>query len=72
VDRLSATWLWLAVSDGGMAGVYALWWPTWGEFTFTLDLTAGSHELFVGDDCMTEIDDTSIPCGVTDTFDVAP
>lgn len=58
--------------DGGMAGVYALWWPTWGEFTFTLDLTAGSHELFVGDDCMTEIDDTSIPCGVTDTFDVAP
>ena len=58
--------------DGGMAGVYALWWPTWGEFTFTLDLTAGSYELFVGDDCMTEIDDTSIPCGVTDTFDVVP
>ena len=58
--------------DGGMAGVYAQWWPTWGEFTFTLDLTAGSYELFVGDDCMTEIDDTSIPCGVTDTFDVAP
>lgn len=56
----------------GMAGVYALWWPTWGEFTFTLHLTAGSYELFVGDDCMTEIDDTSIPCGVTDTFDVAP
>jgi hypothetical protein len=55
-----------------MAGVYALWWPTWGEFTFTLHLTAGSYELFVGDDCMTEIDDTSIPCGVTDTFDVAP
>ncbi len=59
-------------TDGGMAGVYALWWPTWGEFTFNLDLTAGSYEIFVGDDCMTEIDDTSIPCGVTDTFDVAP
>lgn len=57
-------------SDGEWAGVYALWVPTWGEFTFTLELAAGSYELFVGDEYCA--DDTSARCGVTDTFDVAP
>ena len=52
--------------------LYALYIPTWGEFSFTVDLPSGGYELFVGEDCMSEGDDSSQPCGVTETFDVAP
>lgn len=62
----------ISSSQGAFASVYAQYIPTWGEFTFTIDLPSGSYKLFVGDDCMNGIDDTSQPCGVTDFFDVAP
>ncbi len=59
-------------ANGNMASIYALYIPTWGEFTFTVDLPSGGYELFVGEDCMSGVDDTSQPCGVNETFDVAP
>lgn len=59
-------------ANGNMASIYALYIPTWGEFTFTVDLPSGGYELFVGEDCMNEGGDSSQPCGVTETFDVAP
>ncbi|MDH3193024.1 MAG: SH3 domain-containing protein [Acidimicrobiia bacterium] len=62
----------VAAADGNRASIYALYIPTWGEFTFTVDLPSGGYELFVGDDCISEVDDTSQPCGVKETFDVAP
>lgn len=62
----------LSSSNGNTASIYALYIPTWGEFTFTVDLPSGGYELFVGDDCMSPDGNTSQPCGVTETFDVAP
>ncbi len=59
-------------ANANMASIYALYIPTWGEFTFTVDLPSGGYELFVGEDCMSEGGDSNQPCGVTETFDVAP
>lgn len=62
----------LTSSNGSRASVYALYIPTWGEFTFTLDLPSGGYQLFVGEDCMSADGNSSQPCGVTENFDVAP
>ncbi len=59
-------------ANGNNASIYASYIPTWGEFTFTVDLPSGGYELFVGDDCMSEGGDEIQPCGVNETFDVAP
>jgi hypothetical protein len=59
-------------ANGSMASIYALYIPTWGEFTFTVDLPSGGYKIFVGEDCMSEGGDSSQPCGVNETFDVAP
>lgn len=61
--------------SGNSAGVYAPWFPAWGEFSFTVSVTTGSYTLFVGDHCFIDPeadDDVSEPCGVTQTFDVEP
>lgn len=62
----------MTAANASMASIYALYIPTWGEFSFTVDLPSGGYELFVGDDCMSAVDDSSQPCGVTDTFDIVP
>ncbi len=62
----------MITANGSMASIYAFYIPTWGEFTFTVDLPSGGYELFVGDDCMSDDGNSSQPCGVTETFDVAP
>jgi uncharacterized protein YgiM (DUF1202 family) len=62
----------MTAANGSRASIYAFYIPTWGEFTFTVDLPSGGYELFIGDDCWSEVDDSSQPCGVTETFDVAP
>ena len=62
----------LVASNAGFASVMAPYLPTWGEFIVTADVSPGKYRLFVGDDCMSSIDDTIRPCGVTESFEVLP
>ena len=60
----------LTGSSGNVGFITAPWFPAWGEFEFTVDLTAGSYELFVSS-CVADAAEQPI-CGVRDSFDVAP
>lgn len=62
----------LFASDGGFAGVMAPHQPTWGEFVLTAAVAPGKYRLFIGDDCINAIDDTTRPCGVTESFEILP
>ncbi len=62
----------LVSSNAGFASLMAPYLPTWGEFVVTADVSPGKYRLFVGDDCMSSIDDTIRPCGVTESFEVLP
>ena len=62
----------LVASEAGFASLMAPYLPTWGEFIVTADVSPGRYRLFVGDDCMSSIDDTMRPCGVTESFEVLP
>lgn len=62
----------LVASEAGFASLMAPYLPTWGEFIVTADVGPGKYRLFIGDDCMSSIDDTIRPCGVTESFEVLP
>lgn len=73
-DPATITWSGpsLVASEAGFASLMAPYLPTWGEFVVTADVAPGRYRLFVGDDCMSSIDDTIRPCGVTESFEVLP